>query len=247
MKSAWAGQSDCSSSGSDGSHSGPVRRQTTKNIYATVGFIRSASALSTFALDRGGVAEEPPERLAGDHEQADGSHRDHRRRARRLRQQRDLAEEVARLERGDPAALPARFDRPVDEHEELAPLHALRDQLRAGRLVELVAERGDLAELLARAAREQRHGPQQLDLGVAAELHAVNPTRPAATARPASALEDAAGAAADPDACHPAQRDGTGDQPVVRPHFAADEDQDDDLEREDDDEDGRRQLERAGR
>ena len=51
MKSAWAGQSDCSSSGSDGSQSGPRRRRTTKNIvtrYATAGFIRSASAASTF-------------------------------------------------------------------------------------------------------------------------------------------------------------------------------------------------------
>ena len=60
-----------------------------------------------------------------------------------------------------------------------------------------------------------------------------------------SALDDAAGAAADPDARHPAGRDEARDHQVVRAYIAADHDQDDDLEREDDDEDGRRELERA--
>ena len=39
--------------------------------------------------------------------------------------------------------------------------------------MELVAEGRDLPELLARAAGEERHRPQELDLGVAAELHDV--------------------------------------------------------------------------
>ena len=45
MKAACAGQSDCSSSGRDRSHSGPERRSTTRNI-ATLAFLPHGSSRS---------------------------------------------------------------------------------------------------------------------------------------------------------------------------------------------------------
>ncbi len=133
--------------------------------------------------------------------------RDHRRRSWRLGEQRDLAEEVARLERGDAAALAACLDRPLDEHEELPPLHTLRDQLRALR-----------AGGARRRVRRSGRAPSWCSSRRAARPAGVRPWRCGGASRgqsyetgargtSGSALEDAAGAAADPDARHPADRD----------------------------------------
>ena len=98
--------------------------------------------------------------------------RDHRRRPRPVGDERDLAEEVARPHRVHLAALAADVGRALDQDEELAPRIALaRQHLPLGH-VDLVGDERDLAELLLRAVREERHPLQQLDLGVAAEHRA---------------------------------------------------------------------------
>src|SRR5262249_48874203 len=91
------------------------------------------------------------------------------RRARPFRDQCDLAEEVARSERADLAAVPADVRCAVDEHEELAARIALTRQDLARGHVDLVGDPGDLAELLLRAAGKERNALQKLGFRIAME------------------------------------------------------------------------------
>ena len=166
MNSACASQPDCSSSGCDGSHAGPARRHTTKNIamppsttcpacYTTIGATRSARAAEHLRLHRRRVAAQPLKRLAGDHEQPHRRGRDDRRRARRVGEKSDLAEELAApcCRKGGPRA-----PRPTRQRERRTrDPSPLLDQTRSRRLVELVGEARDLPELLLRALREEWH------------------------------------------------------------------------------------------
>ena len=79
------------------------------------------------------------------------------RRARAVVEQRQLADDGARPERGHLAVVALDGDGALEDDERLAPGLALVDQQGAGGHLDLVAGTGDALELLARAAGEQRH------------------------------------------------------------------------------------------
>ena len=85
--------------------------------------------------------------------------------------ERDLAEEVAALERVHLLAVLDHVGRPLDEDEELAPGSALARQLLALSEVDLVRDAADLGQLLLRAVREQRRALQELHLRVLVQPH----------------------------------------------------------------------------
>src|SRR5262249_22671433 len=113
--------------------------------------------------------------------------RDHRCGAWHVRDEGDLAEEVAGLHRVDLRPVPHDVDLAVEQDEELAAPLALADEGLVLGQVDLVREGGDLAELFLRATGEERYGADQRDLVVLAdapsESHACesnlrNPVRP---------------------------------------------------------------------
>src|SRR5581483_7830887 len=121
--------------------------------------------------DRGHVLEQAAERVSLHDEQPHGLGGGHARRARRVREQRDLAEEVAARQGAQLAAAPAHVDAALDEDAELAAAGPLAHQLGARGEVQLVGDRRDPPELALRASREQRHPGHELDLGVPAQAH----------------------------------------------------------------------------
>src|SRR5581483_1625775 len=91
------------------------------------------------------------------------------RRPGRLRDERDLAQEVPRPERVDALAVPDDLGGAVRDDDELLPARALLREGPPGFEVELVRERRDLRELALRALREQRDALHQLELRILSE------------------------------------------------------------------------------
>ena len=88
------------------------------------------------------MVEQRPEGAVGDHERAHGRRGRDGGVPRRLRDQRDLAEEVAGPDRGDLLAAALHLRRAVDQDEELAARVALPDQDLAIGQVDLVGDLG---------------------------------------------------------------------------------------------------------
>src|SRR3954449_50590 len=98
-------------------------------------------------LERRHPAQKASEVPGRDDEHSRGRGGDDRGRSRHAGDECDLAEEVARAERVDLAALPAHVRRPLDQYEELVPGRPLSSQLLARLEVDLVGDTGDLFEL----------------------------------------------------------------------------------------------------
>ena len=125
--------------------------------------------LEHLQLEVGRSLEQVFEVAVGDDEHAHRCSRRDRRRPRHLRDERDLAEEVAGPPLLDGLPVLDHLDVAFEQDEELAAALTLANEVLARRQFDLVGDRGDLAELLLVALREQRRVLQQLDLLVAAD------------------------------------------------------------------------------
>src|SRR5207248_5651150 len=121
-----------------------------------------------FQLERRRAVHQVVESAFADHEGTDRSFGDDGCVPWRVRDERDLAEEL--LSTLDPylAASLADINFSVDQSEELAAAFALADEHLPGWDVDLVGERRDLSQLGLRAAREERCASEELDLRVLA-------------------------------------------------------------------------------
>ena len=132
-----------------------------------------ADAREDLERDRRHRLHGPPEAAVGDHEHVHRRGRRDGRRARAVREQRDLAEPVARPELGHGLALLRHAGRALDEHEELAAGPTLARDDGALSQIELVRAARECAQLALRASREERRALEELDLGVTAKSHSV--------------------------------------------------------------------------
>ncbi len=139
------------------------------------------------ALHLGHPLDHAPERLAGEDEEPKRRRRGHRRRARDVLDQRDLAEEVAVLERRDVAPVLRHLGLALDDHEELLSGLALAAEHPAGIDLEVLRHLGELLELVPREVREERGTPETRDLRIlrrraSAQIYNGSRVRPNASA-----------------------------------------------------------------
>src|SRR4051794_38510651 len=132
----------------------------------------ACQGLEHFRLDTGVLPDQLPEVLPRQDEEAQRCLCGNRRHPGRLLDQRDLAKELAAGPRGQMLAVLRDLGVAIDDHEELLADVALLAKRLSSRDLEVLADPGELPELLAREALEQRDALECIDLGVLAEqLH----------------------------------------------------------------------------
>ena len=141
-----------------------------------------ADSLEHLDRDRRRRLDLLPKRAVGDDEHPYRRRRRHRRRSRSVREQGDLADPVAAAQLGHLLSFLCHRNRAVDEHEELAAGSSFARQLGAVTEVDLVGDRRELLELGLRAAGEEGHSLQELDLRVPSKRHSGILTPPWANA-----------------------------------------------------------------
>ena len=139
------------------SHAGVDTRRSYSARSTSAARRRRARPMSELLREVRGVLEQPGELPLPDHLGDEIGLRDDGGGARSAVQQRDLAEEVARVRPSQRSGHRSRPGGAFHDHNELVTVLALLGQCRPGRELQLRRRAGDELELVARARREERN------------------------------------------------------------------------------------------